>query len=146
MSGKYCYKYPRPAVTVDLVVFHREGTRLRILMIRRKHDPYAGKWALPGGFVEIEERFEDAARRELKEETGVRLDAPLEFLGVYGEPGRDPRGRTISIVYVVEIKGEAPTPVGSDDAEKAEWVDVENARDLAFDHDAILKAGLSRLN
>src|SRR6476660_8062009 len=95
---KYTYDYPRPAVTVDVVIVTREPTP-RVLLIKRKHDPYAGRWALPGGFVDMDEPLEDAARRELLEETGVRL-ARLEQLHTFGDPDRDPRGRTVSVVYL----------------------------------------------
>ena len=145
MTGRYCYDYPRPAVTVDLAVFNRSEKRTRVLLIRRKHEPFIGSWAFPGGFLEMEERIEDAARRELKEETGVELTVPIAFLGVYGDPGRDPRGRTISVVYVAELQGAAPLAKGSDDAELADWVDVAAAHDLAFDHGVILKAALAWL-
>lgn len=145
MSGKFCYEYPRPAVTVDLVAFYRSEARTRVLLIRRKHEPFAGRLALPGGFLEMEETLEAAARRELKEETGVEITGPVAFLGVWGDPGRDPRGRTISVVYIAEL-GSTATASGSDDAESAEWLDVENATNLAFDHDAILEAGLKWLS
>jgi 8-oxo-dGTP diphosphatase len=89
MPPPYCYDHPRPAVTVDIVVFARAGDALRVLMIRRKSDPFAGRWALPGGFLEIDEPIEAGARRELQEETGVKVEGPLSLLGVWGDPGRD---------------------------------------------------------
>src|SRR3954451_4124928 len=94
---KYCYEYPRPAVTVDAVIVTREE-RPRVLLIRRKHDPFAGQWAIPGGFVNMDESLDDAVRRELQEETGVKASR-LEQLHTFGDPSRDPRGRTISVVY-----------------------------------------------
>src|SRR5689334_8829310 len=123
MPGPYCYEYPRPAVTVDLVVFALEGQGLRTLLIRRGKDPFAGRWALPGGFLDIDEPIEAAARREFREETG--LDAPevVEFLGAFGDPGRDPRGRTISLAHVAALRGPVPPPTGGDDASAAAWLD-----------------------
>ena len=91
MSPPYCYDYPRPAVTVDLVVFALVDGELRVLLIRRKHDPFAGRWAIPGGFLEIDEPIEAAARRELREETGLDVDAPITPIGVFGARARPAR-------------------------------------------------------
>src|SRR5437868_7332418 len=102
---QFCYKYPRPAVTVDIVLVTRERRR-RVLLIRRKHDPFAGMWAIPGGFVDMVEALGAAARRELREETGVDVQA-IEQLYTFGDPGRDPRGRTISVVYLAEVDASA---------------------------------------
>src|SRR5690242_20140829 len=96
--SKYCYDYPRPAVTVDIVVLQWQQDQLCVLLIQRGKDPFAGRWALPGGFVDIDEPLEDAAGRELREETGV-TDVSLREVGTASKPGRDPRGRTISVVY-----------------------------------------------
>ena len=145
MPASYCYDYPRPSVTVDLAVFCRAEEELRVLLIRRKHDPFAGSWALPGGFLEMEEGLEAGARRELKEETGLEIPAPIEFLGVYGEPGRDPRGRTISMAYFATISGPLGAIAGRDDAAKAAWVNPFTAKRLAFDHDQILRSALGKL-
>lgn len=138
MPPPYCYDYPRPAVTIDLAVFSLQGEELRVLMIRRDQDPFAGHWALPGGFLEIDERIEDAALRELGEETGLDLDGPIYPIGVYGEPGRDPRGHTISLAYATVVRWPAPRVVGGDDAAEAAWLPLDQLRDLAFDHDEIL--------
>jgi 8-oxo-dGTP diphosphatase len=143
---KFTYDYPRPSVTVDLVVFSVEGRRVRVLLIRRKDKPYAGRWAIPGGFVNMGEPFEKAARRELKEETGLNPDGPLAFIGVYGRPGRDPRGRTISIAHATVIRGTPPSVEGGDDAEEAAWLDIDEAKGLAFDHDEILAAARAWLD
>ena len=111
MSAKqFCYDYPRPAVTVDVVIVTREAKR-RVLLIRRKHDPFAGCWALPGGFVEMDESLDDAARRELFEETNVRA-GKLVQLHTFGDPKRDPRGWTISVVYLAEIDTESASACG----------------------------------
>src|SRR5262245_31520994 len=100
----YCYAYPRPAVTVDLVAFALFGTDLRVLLIRRAKEPFTGHWALPGGFIDIDEPIEAAARRELREETGLDVNGPIELIGVFGDPGRDPRGRTISLAHATVVR------------------------------------------
>ena len=138
--GRFTYDYPRPSVTVDVVVLGAVGGKLNVLLVRRKGEPFAGRWALPGGFVKIDEPFEDAARRELAEETGAKPRGPLAFLGVFGRPGRDPRGRTISIAHVTIVHRPLPKIKGGDDAAEAAWVDRVEAKGLAFDHDEILAA------
>ncbi len=145
MPPPYCYDYPRPAVTVDLVAFALVGEGLRTLFIRRKHDPFAGRWALPGGFLEIDEPIEGAARRELREETGLDFSGPVSPIGVFGEPGRDPRGRTISVAYAAAIPGPIPEVSGGDDAADAAWLDPCRPLELAFDHALILGAALDWL-
>lgn len=141
MPAPYCYEYPRPAVTVDAVVFCLEGDSLRVLMIRRKHDPFAGRWAIPGGFLEIDEPIEHATRRELQEETRLKRIAHLTFLGVFGKPGRDPRGRTISLAHAAVVRGPVPWVAGEDDAAEAEWLEIDQLtkEKLAFDHREILE-------
>lgn len=130
----------RPALTVDLAV--RAGGR--ILLVERARDPFAGAWALPGGFVDAGERVEAAARRELAEETALDLDSlSLELLGVYDTPGRDPRGWTVSVVYRVLL--EAPREVrGGDDASDARWWRREELPRLAFDHALIIRDAFER--
>jgi 8-oxo-dGTP diphosphatase len=137
---KFTYDHPRPAVTVDVVVFGMARGKRQALLVRRKGEPFAGRWALPGGFMNIDEPFEDAARRELAEETGIKPRGPLAFLGVFGRPGRDPRGRTISIAHVTVLHHPLPKIRGGDDAVEAAWVDWAEAKGLAFDHDEILTA------
>jgi 8-oxo-dGTP diphosphatase len=137
---RFCYDYPRPSLTVDLVVLAGKRDTTRVLLVRRKHRPFAGRWAIPGGFVNIGEPFEKAARRELKEETGLFVTGPLAFIGVFGRPRRDPRGRTISIAHSTLLSGPLPAIKGADDAAEAAWHDVEDAKRLAFDHDEILAA------
>jgi 8-oxo-dGTP diphosphatase len=137
MKKKYCYEYPRPAVTVDLVILSREK-RPRVLLIRRKHGPFEGQWAIPGGFVEMDEPLEEAAQRELLEETGVRA-THVEQLATFGDPDRDPRGRTISVVYIARVDAEKVNPEASDDAAEVGWHPLARPpADLAFDHDEIL--------
>lgn len=145
MPPPYCYEYPRPAVTVDLVAFAFDGADLRSLFIRRKKDPFAGFWAIPGGFMEIDEPIEIAARRELKEETGLDSSGPVAMIGVFGDPGRDPRGRTISIAHATTLRGHVPRVLGGDDAAEAAWLDPLRPPALAFDHTAILATALDWL-
>lgn len=121
-----------PALTVDCVVFNARGY---VLLIRRKHEPFRGSYALPGGFVELGETVENACRRELKEETGLGVGA-LRLIGVYSDPDRDPRGHTCSVAYLAGV-GEAEVHAG-DDAAAAEWVADWRTEALAFDHAQIL--------
>jgi 8-oxo-dGTP diphosphatase len=133
---KYVYDYPRPAVTVDIVVSSREP-RPKVLLIRRKHWPFEGMWAIPGGHVEIDEPLEAAAARELYEETGVRANK-LEQLRTYGDPGRDPRGRYISVVYLARVDAAKVEPRAADDAAEVAWHALNRLPPLAFDHKKIL--------
>jgi 8-oxo-dGTP diphosphatase len=144
MKKQFCYEYPRPAVTVDVVIVSKEA-RPRVLLIRRKHAPFAGHWAIPGGFVEMDEALEDAARRELREETGVRARA-LTQLGVFGDPQRDPRGRTISIAYLARVAPAHVHPQANDDAAEVGWHALSRPpAELAFDHHKILAAARQSL-
>jgi len=146
-STPYCYEYPRPAVTVDLVVLAHRAGELVVLLVKRGRDPFAGSWAIPGGFLDIDEGIEVGVRRELAEETGLDLSVSVSFLGVFGTPGRDPRGRTISLVHVAYLPGEPPAVKGGDDAAEAGWYPaLPDDLTLAFDHDAILRRGLDWLN
>jgi 8-oxo-dGTP diphosphatase len=140
---QFCYEYPRPAVTVDTVVVTRER-RPRVLLVRRKHDPFAGMWALPGGFVDPDETLETAARRELAEETGVRV-AKMEQLQSFGDPGRDPRAPTISVVFLTRMSGVRLDPEAGDDAAEARWFPLDRLPPLAFDHAKILGFAKARL-
>ena len=132
----YSYDYPRPALTVDLAITTREA-RPRVLLIRRKKEPFAGSWAMPGGFVDENERLEDAARRELEEETGVSV-AELEQLYTAGDPGRDPRGWTVSVVFLAQVNAADVKPQAADDAEEVSWFPLDALPQLAFDHAMIL--------
>ena len=135
---RFCYDYPRPSVTVDLALFRRRPSGgEEVLLIRRKNDPFRGRWALPGGYVDSMEPLEAAARRELREETGQECETLVQ-VGAFGDPGRDPRGHTISIAFAGRLDGDAE-PEGGDDAEEARWMPLEEAKDLAFDHDLILR-------
>jgi 8-oxo-dGTP diphosphatase len=141
--AQYTYDYPRPAVTVDLVVVTREREP-RVLLIRRKHEPFAGMWAIPGGFVDMDEGLEAAARRELQEETGTVVD-DIEQLGAFGDPGRDPRGRTISVVFLARVNAAQLRPQAADDAAEVGWHPLQQLPKLAFDHDRILECARQRL-
>jgi 8-oxo-dGTP diphosphatase len=144
--GEYTYEYPRPSVTVDLVVFGIEPGRTCVLLVRRKNKPFAGRWAIPGGFVNMGEPFDVAARRELKEETGLDAKVPIAFIGVFGAPRRDPRGRTISVAHATVVRSPLPRIAGGDDAAEAAWVALDEAEGLAFDHDDILAAARAWLD
>lgn len=136
-KGTYTYDYPRPMVTVDAAVLStREGKR-HMLLIRRARPPFAGMWALPGGFVEIDESLETAVARELAEETGLTGIA-LRQLRTFGDPNRDPRGRSISVVYWGEAGPDAVV-TGGDDAAEAGWFPMDALPPLAFDHEKIVK-------
>jgi 8-oxo-dGTP diphosphatase len=137
VKKKYCYEYPRPAVTVDIVLFRDHDGAREVLLIRRKSDPYAGKWALPGGFVDQDEKLEAAASRELQEETGLTR-VKLRQLGAFGDPGRDPRGHTVSIAFTAEVGPERKVR-GGDDADEAEWFSLAKLPPLAFDHRKIIR-------
>jgi 8-oxo-dGTP diphosphatase len=143
MKKKFTYNFPRPAVTVDIVLVSREKDP-RVLLIRRKHEPFAGKWAIPGGFVDIDEPLEAAARRELAEETGLHIPK-LEQLHTFGDPGRDPRGRIISVVYLARVNPTKLKPKAADDAAEAGWHRLLRPPTLAFDHAQILACARRRL-
>jgi 8-oxo-dGTP diphosphatase len=129
---------PCPKLTVDAFWVDRG----RILLVRRKRDPYAGHWALPGGFVESGETTPDAVMRELREETGLRA-RPIDIVGVYSDPQRDPRGHSVSVTY--RMAGRAGRPTGGDDAAAAAWVDLAELPPLAFDHGDMVADGLRLL-
>jgi len=138
----YTYKYPRPMVTVDILLFRLTDNALEVLLIQRKNDPFKQMWALPGGFIEMDEPLIDAAMRELAEETGVG-DIPLIELGTFGDPGRDPRGRTITVLYGGVVDSEIIVTAG-DDAGDARWSPVNVLPELAFDHNAVIDLGRIR--
>ncbi len=129
-------------VTVDVVVFKSMDTSAEILLIQRKNEPFKNQWALPGGFVDQEEDLEIAALRELKEETGIKI-VSCEQLYTFGKPGRDPRGRTISITFV-GFTDNAALPKAADDAKDARWFTIKKLPELAFDHSKIIALAISR--
>lgn len=139
----YTYKYPRPAVTSDCVVITNEQ-QPKVLLIQRGNEPFKGCWAFPGGFMDMDETTEHCAVRELKEETGLAV-SDLHQIGTYSKIDRDPRGRTISVAYLVII--DSPVEVtGQDDATKAEWFPITNLPHLAFDHFDIMQDALRIYN
>ncbi|NCC72129.1 MAG: NUDIX hydrolase [Sphingobacteriia bacterium] len=141
---QFTYDYPRASVTVDIAVFCHFADNLKILLIKRGRPPYEGTWALPGGFIEMEETLVQSAYRELAEETGLK-DVDLKQFKTYGDPGRDPRGRTISVVFYGFISPKFSFATGGDDASEAEWFSVFNFPPLAFDHPKILNELLLHL-
>ena len=135
---------PGIQVTVDIVIFALRDWELQVLLIRRGIPPFEGRWALPGGFVLDDESLEAAARRELEEEAGVR-DVYLEQLYTFGEPGRDPRGRVVTVAYYALLTTEAAPLVAGTDAGAAGWMPARKHPPLAFDHEQILAYALERL-
>jgi 8-oxo-dGTP diphosphatase len=141
----YTYKFPRPSVTVDCVIFGLdESSTLKVLLIQRAHEPFRDRWALPGGFVDMDEPLETAALRELEEETGVK-DVFIEQLYTFGDPNRDPRGRVISVAYYALVNLEEHPVKADSDARNVEWFDIDHLPKLAFDHDKIMKTAIKRL-
>lgn len=138
----YTYKHPHPAVTTDCVIFGFDGTKLQVLLIERGIEPYKGRWAFPGGFLNPDETAEDGALRELREETGLS-GAYIEQFHTYTDPNRDPRERVITIAYYALVRIQEVK--GGDDAAKAQWFPLEDVPQLAFDHDRILREAISRL-
>src|SRR5436190_18501821 len=138
------YEYPRPALTVDAVVFGLDDEDLKVLLIRRDLEPFGGKWALPGGFVRVEESLEEAVRRELQEETGIS-QVFLEQLYTFGDVDRDPRERVVSVAYYALVKLSDHKAKAATDAANAEWFPVSQLPKLAFDHADIVEVALSRL-
>jgi 8-oxo-dGTP diphosphatase len=133
--------YPRIDVTVDVVALTEVEGDLRLLVVRRGNPPYQGRWALPGGYLDVDEDLASGAARELHEETGVAAHADeLDQIGAYGEPDRDPRNRTISVAFLLELDQQVEAR-GDDDAADAKWGSVEEllADGLAFDHDTIVR-------
>jgi len=139
---QYCYPFPRPAVTADVACFAEEDGLAYILLIQRNHEPFAGRWALPGGFVDELEALEAAALRELEEETRL-TGVSVEQFGAYGDPGRDPRGHTVTVAFLARLDRRVEA-TGSDDADRAEWFALDELPPLAFDHDRIIADAVRR--
>ncbi len=136
--------YDRPSVSVDVVIFSLVAEDLQVLLVKRKYPPYTGMWAIPGGFVHMDEALEDAAARELAEETGV-TDVYMEQLYTFGTPNRDPRTRVITVAYFALVPYDEVHPRPGDDATETAWFSVFDLPALAFDHKEILEYALTRL-
>jgi 8-oxo-dGTP diphosphatase len=143
-SLPYRYKWPRPSVTADCVLFGVDDDALKVLLIQRKHDPFAGKWAFPGGFVNEDEPIIAAACRELHEETGLQ-NIELREVGAFGDPGRDPRGWTVTIAHWALVNVKSLNAAAADDAADVGWFIAAKPPPLGFDHDKILAVGKTRL-
>lgn len=143
---QYSYDYPRPAFCCDTVVCCGPAEARKVLLVQRGTEPFAGCWALPGGFVDEDERPVAAARRELAEEAGVIWEGPMVPIGAFGDPGRDPRGWTVSAAYLADLGLDEPLIVPGDDAAEARWFFADELPDkLAFDHGEIVAAALWRM-
>jgi 8-oxo-dGTP diphosphatase len=140
----FTYEYARPALTVDAVVFGLDEEDLKVLLIRRGVEPFAGRWALPGGFVHVDETLDQAVLRELREETGL-AKVYLEQLYTFGETARDPRERVVSVAYYALVRLGDHQVQAATDAREAAWFAVDDLPPLAFDHAAIVEMALRRL-
>lgn len=138
----YCYKYPHPAVTADCVIFGFDGVGIKVLLIQRGIEPYKGKWAFPGGFMQIDETVEECAKRELEEETGLKTTSVEQFY-TFSDVNRDPRERVITVAHYALVRLEEVK--GGDDARSAQWFAMNEIPSLAFDHDRILRMAINRL-
>lgn len=139
------YRYPRPGLSAHTVLLSAQDRCLHILLVKRKTEPYAGAWALPGGFVEENEDVEAAARRELKESTACEGN-PILYIGTFGAPHRDPQGHTVTACYCMTLRTDTPhTPKASGDASEAQWWAIRDLPTLAFDHTEMVRACLRRL-
>lgn len=142
IEHQYCYKYPRPSVTADCVIFGFDGVAIKVLLIQRGIEPFKGKWAFPGGFMKLDETAEECAKRELEEETGLK-NVSVEQFYTFSEVNRDPRERIITVAHYALVK--LSEVRGGDDAASAKWFALNEVPCLAFDHDRILRMALSRL-
>ncbi len=139
----YTYAYPRPMVSADVVLFSPQDDGIFVLLVERLRDPFAGYWALPGGFVEENEDPAEAAARELEEETSIK-NIHLEQLYAFGKPGRDPRGHCITIVYWGKTNHQQIIARAGDDAKNLKWFNIKALPQLAFDHDQIIEMAIKK--
>jgi 8-oxo-dGTP diphosphatase len=138
-ANQYCYEYPRPAVAVDVVMLGQDLIA-KILLIKRLNEPFADHWALPGGFLDPSETLENAAIREVFEETGIAIENPI-LIAPFSAVDRDPRGRVISVAYLVRLES-TPNGRAADDAKELAWFDLNSLPPLAFDHSAMIEQAL----
>ncbi len=143
-KGPYIYEYPRPAVTVDAVVFRKGNYDWEVLLIKRLNAPFEGYWALPGGFIDEEETLEQAVERELFEETSLK-GIKLQQLRAFSNPHRDPRGRTIGVAFVGILKDSNVEVHANDDAKEVRWFSLDSLPELAFDHSEIMDCAMEWL-
>ena len=141
-ENKYCYKYPHPAVTADCVIFGFDGLNIKVLLIQRGIEPFKGRWAFPGGFMQMDETIEECARRELQEETGLVVNTVEQF-HIFSDVHRDPRERVLTVAHYALVR--LANVEGGDDAARAQWFAQDEIPSLAFDHDRILRMALSTL-
>lgn len=134
---EFTYAYPRPALTVDGVIFRKTGNEREVLLIRRLHAPFEGCWAFPGGFVDMDETLEEAVAREIEEETGLKGLNFSQF-HTYGDPGRDPRHRTVTVVFTARAD-ENQNASANDDASEVGWFNINQLPEMAFDHGKIMQ-------
>ena len=134
----YCYDYPRPAVTSDIIIIKKIDDQQFVLLIERKSPPFEGMWALPGGFIDMNETLEETALRELQEETGIS-GVKLKQFHTFSTVNRDPRHRTITTVFIGFTDNKAAKPEAGDDAAKVEWFALDNLPTLAFDHAMVME-------
>jgi 8-oxo-dGTP diphosphatase len=145
-KGKYVYDWPRPMVTTDAVVFTQSGYTTKVVLIKRGGEPFKGQWAVPGGFVDMDEELEDAVVRELEEETGL-TGIHLEQMHTFGTVGRDPRGRQITIVFMGVAADNQTKLKAGDDAAEAQWFDIDELpENMAFDHNEMVRFAIGKLN
>jgi 8-oxo-dGTP diphosphatase len=142
---KYCYDYPRPAVTADIVILRKNKGQQFVLLIERKHPPFEGMWALPGGFMDMDETLEAAAMRELKEETRITGVELTQFY-TFSKVDRDPRHRTITTVFIGYTDKNTADPEAGDDAAKVKWFSTAELPPLAFDHKEVMEMVKMKLN
>jgi 8-oxo-dGTP diphosphatase len=141
---QFCYQYPHPAVTTDIVIFTIQNQQLDVLLVRRRNEPFKDQWALPGGFVDIDEDLEACAKRELYEETNLS-NVYLEQLYTFGQHDRDPRERIITVAYYALIPMDKLKPKAGSDASEVNWFSVNRLPTLGFDHDLIINKALKRV-
>jgi 8-oxo-dGTP diphosphatase len=144
-KGKYIYDWPRPMAAADIVVFGFFAGKAKLLLVNRKNEPFKGKWCLPGGFVNIDEELDDAAARELAEETAL-VGVRLEQMHTFGNIGRDPRGRVITVTFIGIVTEGLNRIKAGDDAAKVRWFDIKKLpKDMAFDHNEVIRFAIGKL-